>query len=76
MLDYIDEILYTFDKAYTRGGSTKSSAAPVILFKIDKECKKLNSKKVVVFHHLATKLLFANKQARPDTCDVSSFFHH
>ena len=35
MLDYINEILDTFDRAYPTGGSTKSSSAVDFLFKID-----------------------------------------
>ena len=38
MLDYIDEILNTFDKADTTGGGTESSAAPSIIFKVDEGC--------------------------------------
>ena len=39
MLDYIDEIIDTFDQSYPTGRGTKSSAAPDILFKVDKYCK-------------------------------------
>ena len=41
MLDYIYEILDTFDKADPTGGSTKSSAAPAIIVKVDEYCKKI-----------------------------------
>ena len=44
MLDYIDEIIDAFDKAYPAGGGTKSSYTPDISFKVDKYCKKLNTK--------------------------------
>ena len=40
ILDYIDEIVDTFDKADPTGGSTKSRAAPDILFKVGKYCLK------------------------------------
>jgi hypothetical protein len=41
MFDYVDEIIAAFDKAEPKGGGTKSSAAPDILFKVDKSCLKL-----------------------------------
>ena len=41
MLDYINEIIDTFDKSDSTGGGTKSSAAPAIVFKVDKYCKNL-----------------------------------
>jgi hypothetical protein len=39
MFDYINEITNAFDKAEPKGGSTKSSAAPDNLFKVE-DCKK------------------------------------
>ena len=47
MLDYINEILNTFDKSDPTGGSTNSSAASAIILKVNKDCKKLNSKQTV-----------------------------
>ena len=38
MLDYTDEIIDAFDKLDPTGGSTKSSAAPDIIFKFDEDC--------------------------------------
>ena len=38
ILDYIDEIIDAFDKADPTGGGTKSSAAPDIIFDINKDC--------------------------------------
>ena len=71
-LDYIDKILNAFDKADPTGGGTKSSDALAILLKVKKYCKKLNSKQAVEFHHLAVKILFANKRAMPETCTTIS----
>ena len=67
MLDYIDEILDAFEKSDPTGGGTKSSAAPPIIFKFNEDCKKINTKPVVKFHHLVAKILFSTKRARPDT---------
>ena len=39
MLDYINKILDTFDRAYPTGGSTKSSSALDIRFKVELDCK-------------------------------------
>jgi hypothetical protein len=37
MFDYADKIINPFDKAEPKGGSTKSSAAPDDLFKVDED---------------------------------------
>jgi hypothetical protein len=37
MFDYVNEIINAFDKAEPKGGSTKSSAAPDDLFKVDED---------------------------------------
>ena len=47
MLDYIAEILDGFDKACPKCGGNKSSAAPDIIFRVNKDCEKLNYKKAV-----------------------------
>ena len=49
MLEYIDEILNTFDKADPTCGGTKSSAAPDIIFKVKKYCKNLMTNKLCSF---------------------------
>ena len=41
MLDYINEIIDTFDKAYPTGGGNNSSAATAIILKADEYCKNL-----------------------------------
>jgi hypothetical protein len=69
MFEYRDEILAAFDK----GGGTKSSAAPLDLFKIDEDSTKLGTDKAVAFHNLVVKTLFAPKRARPDTCTSIAF---
>jgi hypothetical protein len=73
MLDYVNEILAAFDKAEPKGGGTKTSAAPDILFKVDEDCEKLAQAKAVEFHNLVAKNLYATKRARPDTCTVITF---
>jgi hypothetical protein len=61
MFDYVDEIINAFDKAEPKGGSTKSSAAPDDLFKVDKDREKLLPEKAVEFHNLVAKTLYATK---------------
>jgi hypothetical protein len=41
MCNYVDEIIDAFDKAESKGGGTKSSAAPDDLFKVNKDHEKL-----------------------------------
>jgi hypothetical protein len=73
MFDYVDEILSAFVKVDPKGAGTKTSAAPLDLFKVDEDCEKLPPKKVIAFHNLVAKTLFATKRARPDTCTSVSF---
>jgi hypothetical protein len=73
MFDYIDEILTAFDKAEPKGGGTKTSAAPDIIFKVDESCVKLAQNKAVEFHNLVAKTLYSTKRARPDTCTAIAF---
>jgi hypothetical protein len=73
MFDYVDEIINAFDKAELKGGSTKSSAAPDDLFKVDEDREKLPPEKAVEFHNLVAKTLYATKRARPDTCTAIAF---
>jgi hypothetical protein len=61
MFDYVDEIINVFDNAEPKGGSTKSSAAPDNLFKVDKDCEKLPPEKAIEFHNLVAKTLYATK---------------
>ena len=41
MINFLDKFLIALDTEEPKGGSTKTSAAPDNLFKIDKDCKKL-----------------------------------
>jgi hypothetical protein len=68
IISYIEAILAAFKDAEPKYTSTKSSAAPADLFKVDEECVKLSPSKGKTFHNLVAKILFATKRARPDTC--------
>ena len=68
MIDFLDEVLTAFDKAETKGGGTKTSAAPENLFKVDEDCEKLPQSKTVQFQNLAAKTLYATKRSRRATC--------
>jgi hypothetical protein len=73
MFDFVDEILTDFNKAEPKGGGTKSSAAPEILFKVNETCAKLDQDKAVEFHNLVVNTMYAINQARPDTCTTIAF---
>ena len=61
MFNYVDEILTAFEKAEPKGGGTKTSAASENLFRVDKDCEKLEPSKAVEFHNLVAKTLYATK---------------
>jgi hypothetical protein len=73
MLDYVDEILTSFDKAEPKVGGTKTSAAPESLFKVDENCEKLKQDKAMDFHNLVANTLYSTKRSRPDTCTAIAF---
>jgi hypothetical protein len=73
MIDHMQEIIVPFEKAESKGGGAKSSAAPANLFKVDADCEKLNKKNAKAFHNLVAKTLHAAKRARPDVCTPIAF---
>jgi hypothetical protein len=73
MFGYIQEILDLFDKEAPKCTGTKTSAAPVDLFRVQPECIKLSPAKQEMFHSIVAKTLFATKRARPDTGTSISF---
>ena len=62
MPGYIKDILTAFDKADTKGKSTKSRATTNKMFLVDKDCKRLDQVKVVDFQNLVGKNLYATKR--------------
>jgi hypothetical protein len=85
MIDYVDEILAAwekveplideegFEKVQSKARKTKTSAAPENLFKVDDDCKKLNSTKATAFHNIVAKALYITKRARPDISVAIAF---
>ena len=73
MFKYIEEILKAFVVAEPKGAGTKSSAAPDNLFMVNEDGVKVSPEKVVQFHNLVAKTLYATKRARPDTCTAIAF---
>jgi hypothetical protein len=73
MLGFIQEILDMYDKEATKCTSTKTSAAPVDLFRVRPDSPKLSPAQKDKFHSLVAKTLFATKRARPDTGTSISF---
>ena len=68
IIDYIDEIIYVFDKVYPRGRDINASAVLEDLYNIDEDRKKLSPDKDNMFHNIVATTLYTNKWARPDTC--------
>ena len=73
MINFLDIILIAFNKVETKGGGTKTSAAPENIFKVREDCEKLPQNKTVQFHNLVANTLYATKQSRPDTCTSVEF---
>jgi hypothetical protein len=73
MFDFLDEIIITFDKADPTGSGTKTSAAPVNIFKVDEDCEKLSPKRAQEFHTIVAKTLYVTKRARLDTSTSITF---
>jgi hypothetical protein len=51
----------------------RTSTAPKDLFMVDEESPKLGKDKKELFHSLVAKILFATKQACPDTATAISY---
>ena len=73
MLSYIEDIVTALYRADQKGKDTKSSAAPKKCFVVNEDFKKLDQKKVVDFHNIVAKNLYATKRERPDTCTSIAF---
>ena len=73
MLNYVEEILTAFAKAYPKSTEKKSSAAPENLFVVNEECEKLSTDKSAQFQNLVAKKLYATQRSRPDTCTAVTF---
>jgi hypothetical protein len=73
LFNYVKEIIAAFDAADPGNSGTKSSAAPLDLYRIDEDCKKLAPAMREQFHLVVQKTLFATKRARPDTCTAISY---
>jgi hypothetical protein len=73
MIGYVDEILTAFNKVDPKGCGTNTSTASKNLFKINKDCEKLQPGKAMEFHNLVAKTLYATKCARPVTCTAITF---
>ena len=61
VFDCLKETLVAQMKVEPNGDSAKTSAAPDNIFKIDKNCKKLNSSELVAFHNTLAKTLHTTK---------------
>ena len=66
IMEYIDEIMNAFNKIDPRNRSTKSSAAPENLFKVDKDCEKISQDKAKGLHNLVANTIYTTKRDIPD----------
>ncbi len=84
MVDYVDEIIATYDKALVElddgfsavkknNNQARTSAAPDDLFVVDKDAEKLSEESSIAFHHLVAKTLYVSKRARPDVSTATAF---
>ncbi len=82
MEGYLSEVIAAWDKAEPLGkgfllvknrNTNKTSAAPDDLFKVDKDATKLGTNIKKIFHNIVAKMLYATKQARPDTLVAIAF---
>jgi hypothetical protein len=82
MKGYLSEAIAAWHKAEPLGEgfqlmknrkTNKTSTAPDDLFKVDKDATKLGKNTKKIFHNIAAKMLYATKQARPDTLVAIAF---
>ena len=73
MIDYIDEIIYAFDKEEQRGHTINTRASSYYIYKVDKYCEKLSPDKAKMFHNILAKTLYTTKWEIPDTCTEVDF---
>ena len=64
MMDYIEEVINTFDKMDPKAIGTNTSPAPSDIFVVKEDCTKLAKEKSKQFHSVVAKMLFATKRAR------------
>ena len=72
-LDYIEEVIKTFDKMDPKETGTKTSAATSNTFVVKEDCTKLTKGKSEQFHSVVENMLFATKRAMLDTGTAVSF---
>jgi hypothetical protein len=75
MLQYVDEIIGSWDKACSElddgykavsGRKRIATAAPDDLFKVDEDAMKLDQARAKAFHNITAKGIYVDKKARPD----------
>jgi hypothetical protein len=75
MLEYVDEIIGSWDKACSElndgykaisGCKRIATAAPNDLFKVDEDAVKLDQVRAKAFHNITAKGIYVTKRVRPD----------
>jgi hypothetical protein len=65
MVDYLKRVITEFPEVIT-GGAASPAAEKRFTFRPEEECKPLEEKRVIAFHHCVAQLLFASARARKD----------
>ena len=73
ILSYIQWIITSFKKSYSKGKGTNSSASPNNIFEVNKYCERLDQKKSVQFHNLVANNFYATKKSGPYTCTYIAY---
>ena len=73
MIDYINEIIASFDKEDPRSRGVNTSATTEYLYKVDEYCKNLSTDKSKMFHNLLVNILYITNQASPATYTAVAF---
>ena len=73
ILIYIEEIITSLDKAYSKRKGTESSTATNNISVANEDRKKLDQEKVVEFQNLVENNLYDTKRARTYTCTEIAF---
>ena len=71
MQDYVDNILKEAPAELIKGAC--GSLAVHHLFEVNVDCKKLDARTAILYHHIVAQLLYLGKRTRPDLLLAISF---
>jgi hypothetical protein len=65
MVDYLKRVITEFPEVIT-GGAASPAAEKLFTVRPEEECKHLEEKRAIAFHHCVAQLIFASARARKD----------